>query len=99
MITQIKFVSIPTRDQSRALKFYTEKLGFEVATDQQFDAKQRWIELRIANSPLYAQRRKSDRALSQGAGSRSERLVRAEQRGLCDDSAEFGIHSQGRAGI
>jgi len=41
MITQIKFVSIPTRDQNRALKFYTEKLGFEVATDQVFDAKQR----------------------------------------------------------
>jgi predicted enzyme related to lactoylglutathione lyase len=51
MITQLKFVSIPTRDQDRALKFYTEKLGFEVATDQIFNATQRWIELRIANSP------------------------------------------------
>jgi hypothetical protein len=30
MITQLKFVGIPTRDQSRALKFYTEQLGFEV---------------------------------------------------------------------
>jgi catechol 2,3-dioxygenase-like lactoylglutathione lyase family enzyme len=51
MITQLKFVSIPTTDQDRALKFYTEKLGFEVSTDQVFDKKQRWIELRIANSP------------------------------------------------
>ena len=51
MITQVKFVGIPTRDQNRALKFYTEKLGFEVSTDQPFDGKQRWIELRIANSP------------------------------------------------
>ena len=50
MITQVKFVGIPTRDQDRALKFYTEKLGFEVSTDQVFDAKQRWIELRIGNS-------------------------------------------------
>jgi predicted enzyme related to lactoylglutathione lyase len=50
MITQLKFVGIPTTDQDRALKFYTEKLGFEVSTDQLFDAKQRWIELRIANS-------------------------------------------------
>src|ERR1700675_5064755 len=50
MITQVKFVGIPTRDQDRALKFYTEKLGFEVSTDQVFDATQRWIELRIANS-------------------------------------------------
>jgi predicted enzyme related to lactoylglutathione lyase len=50
MITQVKFIGIPTRDQSRALKFYTELLGFEVSTDQPFDDQQRWIELRIANS-------------------------------------------------
>jgi catechol 2,3-dioxygenase-like lactoylglutathione lyase family enzyme len=50
MITQLKFVGIPTTDQDRALKFYTEKLGFEVSTDQVFNDKQRWIELRIANS-------------------------------------------------
>jgi len=51
MITHVKFVSIPTRDQGRALKFYTEQLGFEVATDQPFNEKQRWIELRVGNSP------------------------------------------------
>ena len=50
MITQLKFVGIPTRDQTRALKFYTEQLGFEVSTDQPFDDKQRWIELRIGNA-------------------------------------------------
>jgi len=50
MITHVKFVGVPTRDQGRALKFCTEQLGFEVATDQPFDDKQRWIELRIANS-------------------------------------------------
>jgi predicted enzyme related to lactoylglutathione lyase len=50
MITSVKFVGIPTRDQAAAVSFYTEKLGFAVATDQPFDGKQRWIELRIANS-------------------------------------------------
>lgn len=50
MITHVKFIGIPTRDQGRALKFYTEQLGFEVATDQPFDGQQRWIELRIAHS-------------------------------------------------
>jgi predicted enzyme related to lactoylglutathione lyase len=50
MITHLKFVGICTKDQDRALQFYTEKLGFEVSTDQKFDAKQRWIELRIGNS-------------------------------------------------
>ena len=47
MIQQIKFVSIPVRDQSRALDFYTDKLGFTIITDQPFDEKQRWIELRV----------------------------------------------------
>ena len=46
MIRGIKFACVPTRDQDRALKFYTEKLGFRVMTDQPFGA-QRWIELGI----------------------------------------------------
>ena len=47
MIKAVKFISIPTRDQDRALAFYTQSLGFAVATDQPFDEGQRWIELRI----------------------------------------------------
>jgi catechol 2,3-dioxygenase-like lactoylglutathione lyase family enzyme len=50
MITHVKFVTISTSNQDRALAFYTEKLGFKVVTDQPYDEKQRWIELRIANS-------------------------------------------------
>lgn len=47
MIRGIKFVGIPVRDQDAALKFYTEKLGFKVATDQPMGDGQRWIELLI----------------------------------------------------
>ena len=47
MITHLKFMSIPVKDQQRALKFYTEKLGFKVATDQPMGDGQRWIELLI----------------------------------------------------
>ncbi|MEH6435392.1 VOC family protein [Massilia sp. DD77] len=50
MITQLKFVSIPVADQDRALAFYTEKLGFDIATDQPMGPGKRWIELRLANS-------------------------------------------------
>ena len=50
MITHVKFVSIPTRDQYKALAFYTEKLGFKLVTDQPHDDKQRWIELRIGGA-------------------------------------------------
>jgi catechol 2,3-dioxygenase-like lactoylglutathione lyase family enzyme len=47
MIKGIKFASIPVADQDRALRFYTEKMGFTIVTDQPFDGKQRWIELGI----------------------------------------------------
>ena len=48
MIRGVKIVSIPVSDQDRALKFYTEKLGFKVATDQEMaPGAQRWIELMI----------------------------------------------------
>jgi len=50
MIKALKFVSIPVRDQDQAVGFYTEKLGFQILTDQPFDEKQRWIELRIPGS-------------------------------------------------
>lgn len=50
MIKAVKFVSIPVKDQDRALEFYTEKLGFQILTDQPFDGEQRWIELRIPGS-------------------------------------------------
>ena len=50
MISHIKFVSIPTADQDRALKFWTERVGFRVLTDQPFNDTQRWIELRVGSS-------------------------------------------------
>jgi catechol 2,3-dioxygenase-like lactoylglutathione lyase family enzyme len=36
MIRGLKFVSIPVRNQDASLKFFTEKLGFKVGTDQPF---------------------------------------------------------------
>src|SRR5687767_5642058 len=50
MIKYVKFVSVPTTDQDRALSFYTGKLGFKVMTDQPFNEKQRWIELTIGGA-------------------------------------------------
>jgi predicted enzyme related to lactoylglutathione lyase len=47
MIKRIKFIGVPVGDQERALAFYTEKLGFQILTDQAFNEKQRWIELTI----------------------------------------------------
>jgi predicted enzyme related to lactoylglutathione lyase len=49
MITHLKFVGIPTRNQDAAVAFYTEKLGFKVVTDQPL-GDQRWIEMRVGAS-------------------------------------------------
>jgi len=44
MLRAIDIVTIPVRDQDAALRFYTEKLGFKVVTNQYFgNGKQRWI--------------------------------------------------------
>lgn len=50
MITMLKFVGIPVSDQERALAFYRDQLGFDVATDQPMGPGKRWIEMRIAHS-------------------------------------------------
>jgi predicted enzyme related to lactoylglutathione lyase len=51
MIRGIKFISVPVKDQNKALAFYTESLGFKVRTDQEFiPGGQRWIELSIPGS-------------------------------------------------
>jgi predicted enzyme related to lactoylglutathione lyase len=49
MITHLKFASVPCRDQDAALKFWTEKIGFHVVTDQPM-GDQRWIELAIGDA-------------------------------------------------
>ena len=49
MITQLKFVGLPARDQEKALKFWTEIVGFKILTDQPL-GNQRWIELGIGSS-------------------------------------------------
>jgi predicted enzyme related to lactoylglutathione lyase len=50
MITHVKFVSVPSRDQERALRFWTEQVGFTLLTDQPFGDSQRWIELAVHDS-------------------------------------------------
>jgi catechol 2,3-dioxygenase-like lactoylglutathione lyase family enzyme len=52
MIRGIKLVSIPVSDQDTSLKFFTEKMGFKVATDQPMGPGQRWIELLIPGSDV-----------------------------------------------
>jgi len=46
VLKRINFVTVPVKDQGRALDFYTRKLGFKVFTDQTA-GDLRWIELQI----------------------------------------------------
>ena len=52
MIRGVKFVSIPVRDQKRAIEFWTEKVGLRIVTDRPFDDKQRWVELGVPGNPV-----------------------------------------------
>lgn len=49
-IQRINFQSIPVDDQSRALAFYTEKLGFDVLTDAPYGEGYRWIFLGVSGA-------------------------------------------------
>ena len=46
MLRRLNYVGIPTRDQDRALTFWTEAMGCIIATDRLIGSK-RWIELTI----------------------------------------------------
>ncbi len=42
---RVSIISIPVRDQEKALKFYTEKLGFIKKQDIPFEGGNRWLTL------------------------------------------------------
>ena len=92
MITKLKFVAIPTRDQERALQFWTEQMGFVVATDQPM-GQQRWIELKIRNSEtgivLWTQEGQEDRIGTFFNGSFACDDVEATYRQLAQRGVEF----------
>lgn len=72
MIKSLKFVTIPTRDQDRALAFWTEKVGLRTITDQPVGDDQRWIELSIPGAQtrlvLFTQEGHEDRVGSRFNG-------------------------------
>ena len=92
MITHLKFAAIPTRDQDRALKFWTEKMGFELRTDQPM-GPQRWIELSIRNGTtgivLWTQEGQEDRIGTFFNGSFACDDVQATYRQLREKGVEF----------
>jgi lactoylglutathione lyase len=45
MITKMHTVSLYVRDQERAKRFYVDKLGFEVAADEDMGGLGRWLEV------------------------------------------------------
>ncbi|HEY0683452.1 MAG TPA: VOC family protein [Steroidobacter sp.] len=47
MLKCVKFAELPVVDQDRALNFYTEKLGLQVAQDAPYKEGWRWIELAV----------------------------------------------------
>jgi predicted enzyme related to lactoylglutathione lyase len=51
MIKKMSHTTIYVTNQDEALKFYTEKLGFEVRTDAAMDGGLRWLTLGLKMEP------------------------------------------------
>ncbi|HEX8641836.1 MAG TPA: VOC family protein [Allosphingosinicella sp.] len=93
MITHVKFVSVPTRDQDRALRFWTEQVGMTLMTDQPFSDEQRWIELAVGSSDtrlvLFTPDGQQDRIGSFFNGALACDDVEATHRQLSERGVEF----------
>jgi predicted enzyme related to lactoylglutathione lyase len=50
MLTGVGTITVQVRDQDAALKFYTEKLGWEVRLDMPMGPDQRWLEVAPAGA-------------------------------------------------
>ncbi|WP_419996855.1 VOC family protein [Streptomyces boninensis] len=51
MITNLSLTTVWTTDQPRTLKFFTEKLGFEVRDDVEMGPGMRWITVGVPGQP------------------------------------------------
>ena len=51
-ITSVGLVSVSVSDQDKALNFYTEKLGFDVTTDETFGEGMRWLEVSLPGNDV-----------------------------------------------
>jgi catechol 2,3-dioxygenase-like lactoylglutathione lyase family enzyme len=93
MIKRLKFVSIPTSDQDRALAFWTEKIGFRIVTDQPMGEDRRWIELSIPGAEtgvvLFTPDGQEDRIGSLFNGSFACEDVEYSYRQLSERGVEF----------
>jgi predicted enzyme related to lactoylglutathione lyase len=47
VLKKVKFVGVNVRDQEKALRFWTQKIGLQISTDQEMGNGMRWIELKI----------------------------------------------------
>ena len=92
MITHLKFAGVACRDQETQLKFWTEKIGFKVLTDQPL-GDQRWIELGLpggqAGIVLFTPEGHEDRVGTFFNGSFACDDVEATYRQLSERGVEF----------
>ncbi len=62
MPTYVRFVELPVVDQRRAIQFYTDKFGWRVAQDAEYEEGWRWVVLEIpgAQTRILLTRRDGD---------------------------------------
>jgi catechol 2,3-dioxygenase-like lactoylglutathione lyase family enzyme len=78
MIERLSHVTILVRDQEEALRFYTEKLGFELAEDAKMPTGDRWLTVAPAGTDVQIVLQKPSPAVFGEEGAR-EMLKRVGQ--------------------
>ncbi len=49
MLKKIEVISIPVKNQDKAIEFYVNMLGFKLLVDTPFDKDKRWVQLGISD--------------------------------------------------
>jgi len=50
MLRHVKFANLPVADQDRALAFWRDRVGLEIAADEAYGEGFRWIELAVGGA-------------------------------------------------
>ncbi|MET7389794.1 VOC family protein [Streptomyces sp. NPDC005529] len=93
-ITHASFVTLPVADQDRALRFYTEVLGFEVAVDREMPPG-RWLQVAPAGAQTVFTLSGPGMGGFTPGGSRGIMLVTTDVDADCARLAEAGVAVEG----
>ena len=90
MFKHLKFTSIPVENQDRALRFYTETLGFTLKSDQAY-GDDRWIEIYLPDAETYFLLWKDPEQIARSQGKPSLALITGDVQQTYQELSSRGV--------